>query len=808
MGSNFLAISSIQINCPVGDNKMSQLDFAITDQDYGQRPNRKPSQPRDSGNPELQRQADQAIRGNPKGNKLATFEGDNVVLIKRDKKGNVIKGSGKMVLDTSKDIGRELGESGSMMTFKQYNQMFPEHGANLGKQLPAPQVKSITVGKTPMREESNDWLNMGVDAASRIPQYDKDNTSDYPVSDPSVGELDQIMQKGSPMMGAEPKDSYPYGIDMPDTKAFGLMSDVSPKMIVSSAEEMTGLTATGEDIAKAKKFVEDGIPPQTPLIKDKDDDSDTLWQAIAAITAVVAPALIGYSSYGTKGLWLGLASAGKGGEKFGEEMAKGAMQDKKAKSAMALALAKSEKSKQQNVSVVHTKMTRNGENGEPMGPWIWRAVNDKSTGAQISGSWYGPAPEKWQMTPDGTVVNIQDEASKIWAQGRPASQGPDAKTEPGVALDGSTVPQIVKPGTSISEVSASLVEPIMKVAERHKIPTTMFSQYNGKTMGYMSRPGMHSGETRSEQVARQNAYNYLQEEIKHRSRKTFDDDIDIAQELRKEDFQIKKEARQNANRLALQTKGQEFRLEMWKKNTKEKSKWKVQSTYFNAAKSSLFMKNFVTIASFYENVNLAKQEIDRKTGFKNTKGERIGGEGIADLTLIYTYVKMLDPNSVVKEGEIKILQSSLPVIAQIKNKLWDHVLTGATLNKETRDLLEAGIKQKFNQQLIMAMDIINENNKVADKFEIPRELIVPSEHQSLTRRYWKSDVNKMVSVPHAWDKTPDAAKYRKQIIEDVPEYGFLKVGGFPFVKVDGKIKPAITKTDVNSYQRMMEFLGK
>lgn len=97
---------------------------------------------------------------------------------------------------------------------------------------------------------------------------------------------------------------------------------------------------------------------------------------------------------------------------------------------------------------------------------------------------------------------------------------------------------------------------------------------------------------------------------------------------------------------------------------------------------------------------LRKEHAAQTTGFQDTReaynriksieykpGDK-EGNGIADIALIYSYMKMLDPGSVVREGEFATASNSGGVPATIQN-LYNKALNGSLLNDSQRNTFKA-----------------------------------------------------------------------------------------------------------------------
>lgn len=89
-----------------------------------------------------------------------------------------------------------------------------------------------------------------------------------------------------------------------------------------------------------------------------------------------------------------------------------------------------------------------------------------------------------------------------------------------------------------------------------------------------------------------------------------------------------------------------------------------------------------------------KQDLDIRNSFANLSNTPPGAEG--DVSFIYQYMKMLDPGSVVREGEFATAQNAAGVPDRVRN-MWNQALHGARLNPSQRAEMLATAGQLNNQ---------------------------------------------------------------------------------------------------------------
>jgi hypothetical protein len=85
---------------------------------------------------------------------------------------------------------------------------------------------------------------------------------------------------------------------------------------------------------------------------------------------------------------------------------------------------------------------------------------------------------------------------------------------------------------------------------------------------------------------------------------------------------------------------------------------------------------------------------------KSAYGRLLSSEdnAVGDLSLIFAYMKMLDPGSVVREGEFATAQNAAGVPERIKN-IYNKVVSGERLNKSQRESFKSQAKGLYNSAL-------------------------------------------------------------------------------------------------------------
>lgn len=94
-----------------------------------------------------------------------------------------------------------------------------------------------------------------------------------------------------------------------------------------------------------------------------------------------------------------------------------------------------------------------------------------------------------------------------------------------------------------------------------------------------------------------------------------------------------------------------------------------------------------------------------------------------DLAMIFNYMKMLDPASVVREGEFANAQNAAGVPERIRAQ-YNRIKDGERLTEETRADFVFQAQQLFNSQSQIANNAAEFYRQTADAFGVPRELVL------------------------------------------------------------------------------------
>lgn len=158
-------------------------------------------------------------------------------------------------------------------------------------------------------------------------------------------------------------------------------------------------------------------------------------------------------------------------------------------------------------------------------------------------------------------------------------------------------------------------------------------------------------------------------------------------------------------------------------------------------------KGFKTINiqfEFWQNINKFSDPSKATKTFRLTDNDTLQGgieivdpnknfQNVSDIALIYSFIKMLDPDSVVREGEIKLADRSTGFLTGIKVKA-ANILRGETLDPQQR----AGILNVANQTLLSGaqgiqglIDNVDEN---IQEFGLNRKTVIGKREENIIKQ--------------------------------------------------------------------------
>ena len=95
-----------------------------------------------------------------------------------------------------------------------------------------------------------------------------------------------------------------------------------------------------------------------------------------------------------------------------------------------------------------------------------------------------------------------------------------------------------------------------------------------------------------------------------------------------------------------------------------------------------------------------------------------------DIAMLYGYMKMLDPTSVVRESEYANAENAAGVPDQIRQQ-WNKVLSGEKLSQSQRDDFVQSAGVLFDSQLTNQEEIANRYKSLANNYGVSHENVVP-----------------------------------------------------------------------------------
>lgn len=139
-----------------------------------------------------------------------------------------------------------------------------------------------------------------------------------------------------------------------------------------------------------------------------------------------------------------------------------------------------------------------------------------------------------------------------------------------------------------------------------------------------------------------------------------------------------------------------------------------------------------------------------------SKAAGVKGTGPSDLSLIFNYMKMLDPNSTVREGEFATAENAGGIAEKVRNS-WNRMLQGVRLTPKVRNEFYAHTERLMVSSHIGYNRSRNVYNKMAERYNVdPLNVTI-----NIGRENIENSTAKQTAVP-----SPDVS-------ESVPEKGPL-----------------------------------
>jgi hypothetical protein len=107
--------------------------------------------------------------------------------------------------------------------------------------------------------------------------------------------------------------------------------------------------------------------------------------------------------------------------------------------------------------------------------------------------------------------------------------------------------------------------------------------------------------------------------------------------------------------------------------------------------------------------------------------------GPGDMSLIFGYMKMIDPGSTVREGEFATAEKAGGVSAEIRN-IYNKALTGERLTPDLRRQFVESAEKMYSDTAQNLSDTNTRYGGIADSHKLPRDriLVTPEKYDTLT----------------------------------------------------------------------------
>jgi hypothetical protein len=119
----------------------------------------------------------------------------------------------------------------------------------------------------------------------------------------------------------------------------------------------------------------------------------------------------------------------------------------------------------------------------------------------------------------------------------------------------------------------------------------------------------------------------------------------------------------------------------------------------------------------------AKTHLDVRRGFQRVLASKDDAAG--DISLIFGYMKMLDPGSVVREGEFATAQNSAGIPDQVRN-MYNRALSGERLNPNQRDMFKGQSKSLYDKSAGEYSAREQQFRDIATRYGVDPARVIPS----------------------------------------------------------------------------------
>lgn len=119
----------------------------------------------------------------------------------------------------------------------------------------------------------------------------------------------------------------------------------------------------------------------------------------------------------------------------------------------------------------------------------------------------------------------------------------------------------------------------------------------------------------------------------------------------------------------------------------------------------------------------SKTYLDTKTSYQSMLDAAYDPSGAGDITMVYSFMKMLDPTSVVREGEAATAEQAGGVPATVRNA-YNRLLTGEKLSPKVREDYLKQAEIRFKRQAQGQKARIGQYTKKANSFGVSPDMVI------------------------------------------------------------------------------------
>lgn len=145
------------------------------------------------------------------------------------------------------------------------------------------------------------------------------------------------------------------------------------------------------------------------------------------------------------------------------------------------------------------------------------------------------------------------------------------------------------------------------------------------------------------------------------------------------------------------------------------------------------LKDFSTLQNSYINLKNYYEGKGTPSTLKLDDGKEIKlktQNGISDMAILYTFIKALDPNSVVREGEVKFAQEATSYLERLGLKV-TKLTKGIMLTPAQRDAIMAETQRRYEAFKPVAVDALDRALETINRYDLDKDAVIQKRYMNI-----------------------------------------------------------------------------